>query len=281
MQPLFVTAGEGVREPIEAMPGIERLSISEAVAEVTEVAAAGVRAVLLFGIPVAEGRVRDPGLRRRGRGPDGGPGAEGGPPRGRRDHRCLPLRVHGQRAVRRRPRGPPARRRRQRPHGRAAGQDRDLPRRRGRRRGRAERHDGRPHRLDPPPARRGGALGGADHRLQRQVRIRLLRPLPRGGRLGPRGGPARVPDGSRQRRRGRARGRAGPGGGRRRRHGQARASLPGRGAQGQGRDRRAGRRLPRQRRVLGAEGRRRQRLDRRARRGAGVPDRDPPRRAQT
>jgi porphobilinogen synthase len=51
VQPLFVTAGEGVREPIESMPGIERLSISEAVAEVTEVAAAGIRAVILFGIP--------------------------------------------------------------------------------------------------------------------------------------------------------------------------------------------------------------------------------------
>jgi porphobilinogen synthase len=36
------------------MPGVERLSISEAVAEVTEVAAAGVRAVLLFGIPAAK-----------------------------------------------------------------------------------------------------------------------------------------------------------------------------------------------------------------------------------
>jgi porphobilinogen synthase len=51
VQPLFVTAGEGVREPIEAMPGIERLSISEAVAELTEIAAAGVRAVILFGLP--------------------------------------------------------------------------------------------------------------------------------------------------------------------------------------------------------------------------------------
>jgi porphobilinogen synthase len=51
IQPLFVTAGEGVREPIESMPGIERLSISEAVAEMTEIAAAGVRAVLLFGLP--------------------------------------------------------------------------------------------------------------------------------------------------------------------------------------------------------------------------------------
>ncbi len=51
VQPLFVTAGEGVREPVEAMPGIERLSISETVAEVTELAAVGVRAVILFGIP--------------------------------------------------------------------------------------------------------------------------------------------------------------------------------------------------------------------------------------
>jgi porphobilinogen synthase len=57
VQPLFITAGEGVREPIESMPGIERLSISEAVAEVTEIAAAGVRAVLLFGIPASKDEV--------------------------------------------------------------------------------------------------------------------------------------------------------------------------------------------------------------------------------
>jgi porphobilinogen synthase len=54
VQPLFVTAGEGVREEVPSMPGIERLSISELVAEVTEVAAVGVRAVLLFGIPASK-----------------------------------------------------------------------------------------------------------------------------------------------------------------------------------------------------------------------------------
>jgi porphobilinogen synthase len=54
VQPLFVTAGEGVREEIESMPGFERLSISELVAEVTEVAATGIRAVLLFGIPATK-----------------------------------------------------------------------------------------------------------------------------------------------------------------------------------------------------------------------------------
>jgi len=51
IQPLFVVAGEGVREEVESMPGIERFSISELVAEATEIAAVGVKAVLLFGIP--------------------------------------------------------------------------------------------------------------------------------------------------------------------------------------------------------------------------------------
>jgi porphobilinogen synthase len=54
IQPLFVVAGEGVREEVDSMPGVERFSISELVAECTEVAAAGVKAVLLFGIPTAK-----------------------------------------------------------------------------------------------------------------------------------------------------------------------------------------------------------------------------------
>jgi porphobilinogen synthase len=51
VQPLFVTAGAAVREPIPSMPGVERLSIAELIDEAGEVAAAGVGAVLLFGIP--------------------------------------------------------------------------------------------------------------------------------------------------------------------------------------------------------------------------------------
>jgi porphobilinogen synthase len=51
IQPLFVVAGEGVREPVESMPGVERFSISELVAEATEIQAAGIRSVILFGIP--------------------------------------------------------------------------------------------------------------------------------------------------------------------------------------------------------------------------------------
>ena len=51
VQPLFVVSGSDVREPVESMPGIERFSISELVAEATEIQAAGIGAVLLFGIP--------------------------------------------------------------------------------------------------------------------------------------------------------------------------------------------------------------------------------------
>jgi porphobilinogen synthase len=51
VQPLFVTAGASVREPIDSMPGVERLSITELVSEAGEVQEAGVGAVILFGIP--------------------------------------------------------------------------------------------------------------------------------------------------------------------------------------------------------------------------------------
>ncbi|HEX2392318.1 MAG TPA: porphobilinogen synthase [Solirubrobacterales bacterium] len=57
IQPMFVSAGEDIREEIETMPGIERFSISGLVKEAGEVAEAGIRAVLLFGIPAAKDEV--------------------------------------------------------------------------------------------------------------------------------------------------------------------------------------------------------------------------------
>ena len=54
VQPLFVVSGEEVREPVDSIPGIERFSISELVAEASEIQAAGVGAVILFGIPAAK-----------------------------------------------------------------------------------------------------------------------------------------------------------------------------------------------------------------------------------
>jgi porphobilinogen synthase len=54
VQPLFVVAGEGVREDVESMPGIKRFSIGELVAEADEIQEAGVGAVVLFGIPASK-----------------------------------------------------------------------------------------------------------------------------------------------------------------------------------------------------------------------------------
>src|SRR5436190_6518914 len=57
IQPLFVVAGEGVREEVPSMPGVERFSISELVAEATEIQSAGIGTVLLFGIPAAKDEI--------------------------------------------------------------------------------------------------------------------------------------------------------------------------------------------------------------------------------
>lgn len=49
--PLFVTHGEGVRNPIPSMPGIYQLSVDEAVAEAERAAELGIPALIFFGIP--------------------------------------------------------------------------------------------------------------------------------------------------------------------------------------------------------------------------------------
>jgi porphobilinogen synthase len=52
--PMFVAHGLDRREPNEAMPGIDRLSIAHAVAEAGEAHALGIPAVLLFGLPATK-----------------------------------------------------------------------------------------------------------------------------------------------------------------------------------------------------------------------------------
>ncbi|MBA2692720.1 MAG: porphobilinogen synthase [Rubrobacter sp.] len=49
--PMFVAAGEDVRNPIKSMPGIFQLSINHAVAEAKRVHELGIPGILLFGIP--------------------------------------------------------------------------------------------------------------------------------------------------------------------------------------------------------------------------------------
>jgi porphobilinogen synthase len=49
--PLFVIAGENVKNPISSMPGCYQLSIGNVLPEVREVVELGIKAILLFGIP--------------------------------------------------------------------------------------------------------------------------------------------------------------------------------------------------------------------------------------
>jgi len=50
VQPLFVRAGKGVRNPIKSMPGVEQLSPDTAVEELKRCRDAGVRSYILFGV---------------------------------------------------------------------------------------------------------------------------------------------------------------------------------------------------------------------------------------
>ena len=52
--PLFVVPGDGVREPVPSMPGVERVSVDELPREGAKALKAGVRTVLLFGIPASK-----------------------------------------------------------------------------------------------------------------------------------------------------------------------------------------------------------------------------------
>lgn len=52
--PIFVTDGENVVEPIESMPGINRVSVDRVTGVADELIAAGVPAVILFGVPAPE-----------------------------------------------------------------------------------------------------------------------------------------------------------------------------------------------------------------------------------
>src|SRR6476620_8235199 len=51
VMPLFACPGEGVVRPVDGLPGIAQRSVDELVREASALARAGVRAVLLFGIP--------------------------------------------------------------------------------------------------------------------------------------------------------------------------------------------------------------------------------------
>lgn len=52
--PLFVTHGQGVKEPVPSMPGVFRYSVDRLAEELEEIAALRIPAVMLFGIPASK-----------------------------------------------------------------------------------------------------------------------------------------------------------------------------------------------------------------------------------
>jgi len=49
--PMFICPGEGVRSPVDSMPGVDRQSVDQAVETCREVQDLGIPAIMLFGIP--------------------------------------------------------------------------------------------------------------------------------------------------------------------------------------------------------------------------------------
>ena len=49
--PMFITEGEGVRNPVTSMPEVDQLSIDEALKDIEEIVALGIPAIDLFGVP--------------------------------------------------------------------------------------------------------------------------------------------------------------------------------------------------------------------------------------
>ena len=158
----------------------------------------GIRAVLLFGHPEHGGKTPDgraaaaangavqracERLKQRIRRPT------------RRHHGRVPVRVHRPRPLRHARRAGPDLERRV---AEAARRDGRCARARGRRRRRAVRHDGRPRRGDSRRARPIGLRGHGTAVVRREVRLRVLRAVSRGGRLARRERrPAQLPDGLR------------------------------------------------------------------------------------
>ena len=214
--------------PITSMPGVVQHSRESLRKAAVEAAHAGVGGLMLFGVPSSKDAVGSGATD-----PDGilnvairDVVSEVGDATGR-DERPLPRRVHRSRALR------CARRRRlgrQRRNAAALRRHGSGPGVGGRPCPGPVRDDGRPGRRRPSRARRGGRHRHGAARLLREVRLRVLRAVPRGRRVLVAGRPARLPAGPAEPRRGAARARPRHRRGRRHRHGQAGTALSRRAA---------------------------------------------------
>ena len=254
--PLFLIEGAKTRVPVAAMPGVDRLSVDEAVREAERAVKLDIPAIALFPYTEAsaQGRARQRGVQRAEPRLQGVPRDQEGISRPRPRHRRRARSLHQPRPRRRDGRArrssttrPSPRWSRQALNQARAGADVIAP---------SDMMDGRVGAIREALDARG-LPRRADHGLRRQIRLGLLRPVPRRGRLGGRAQrrQAHLPDGPGQFRRGAARGGARPRRGRRHGDGQAGHALSRHRPAGEGRIRRADLRLPGQRRICDDHGR--------------------------
>lgn len=64
--PLFVVPGDGVRRPVESMPGVDQTSVDELLRDAEEARGLGIPAVLLFGIPESKDELGSSGYAENG-----------------------------------------------------------------------------------------------------------------------------------------------------------------------------------------------------------------------
>ena len=179
--PIFLIDGTERREPVASMPGVERLTVDEAVREAERAARLGIPAIAA--LPEHRSGAARPDAAREALNPTTSSAAPCAPSRRRCRRsassptwRSIPTPATAMTASCDGERHP------QRRDGRGARRAGARPGRGRRRHHRAVRHDGRPHRRDPRGARRRRLPRRADHGLCGEVRLGLLRPVPRRGR---------------------------------------------------------------------------------------------------
>ena len=99
--PLFAVPGQRVRNAVKSMPGVFQLSVDELVAEAQAGYEAGVRSVILFGVPEKKDATGSEAWAEDGDHPARGAGAEADGSRPGGDDRRLHVRVHRPRPLRR------------------------------------------------------------------------------------------------------------------------------------------------------------------------------------
>ena len=184
--PLFVVEGKATRVPVASMPGVERaLRGPDRRGRASRPPTLGIPAMALF--PYTDPKLRDrrrlakPSIRTTSSAARRAPSSEAGARRSASSLRRGARSLHQPRQTASCTAARSSTTRRSMPWSSRPGAGRGRLRH-----PRAVRHDGRPHRRHPRGPRSGRPSQHADHGLRRQVRARLLRAVPRRGRLGDR-----------------------------------------------------------------------------------------------